>query len=746
MKKLNNPLGWISGVSVLFSLVVGLAFNPLSAQGRNLKQEILVYILTDSLEFPANENAAVPIDRINIRSQTLKQTMGGIQLNVIAKAFPNWADSDTIRVREDGVRVKLPQVSRIFLFRFLNESDVDTAVARLSRESSVLFAERHSDMELHDHYYPIQWHLNNTGQTGGTADADIDAPEAWSIFTGSSTVKLGVIDTGVETNHNDLDGKATGDLPESFPYYDYAHGTHVAGIAAAKHDAGHVRGVDANVQVHSGKVFSGYHWDNNQGRYVPSWGGDNNAYNKIVYAVDNGADVLNNSWGGSQYSTTIRLAFVHAYKMNRVSVVSMGNDNTSDPRYPAAFGQGIIAVGSTTDNDNRSSFSNTGNHIDVAAPGTNILSTWRGQGYNTISGTSMAAPNVSGIATLLKGYNTNLDNDDIEQIIRISADEVAGMAGQDWTTEYGTGRVNARAALSLINLPNVVYHWTASGGSVVSNSILYPLTFYGVNGILDGTYTVVRHEIRKTITFPQSFSSTPFVWGRGVDQYVNPGFSIENPNYGMGWCGLVPGSVTTTSATLRTFVYAVYNAYGKFSTWLPTIPSQVEFAYTALGVPSTTTPNAPTNFVVTNPNDVGNAPILSWQASTGATSYNIYRRVFWDPNWFLLGSSSSTTYIDGTLEIRSPNDWEAEDFYYHVTALNNNGESNPSNSYSVWGYSFFKMQNETTDINNPIPKAFALESNYPNPFNPSTLIRYSLPVPSSVTLVIYDLRGNEVTR
>ena len=157
-------------------------------------------------------------------------------------------------------------------------------------------------------------------------------------------------------------------------------------------------------------------------------------------------------------------------------------------------------------------------------------------------------------------------------------------------------------------------------------------------------------------------------------------------------------------------------------------------------------PPAPANLVITNPNDIGNSPILSWQASSGADSYTIYRRVSWDPNWFSLGSTSLTTYEDGTLTIKNQTDPEAEEFYYQVTAVNSVGESGPSNSVSIWGNSFFKKRDEIADKINPIPDAFALESNYPNPFNPSTMIRYNLPEASSVSLVIYDLKGNEVIR
>lgn len=413
---MNSKCQIITSLLTCFIIIFhsGFIVKQSNAQNRELSSEILVYILPDSLLFPAGYEDEMTPNQLTIPSIKLQKAFVKIHAEKIARAFAQIADQDTIIVREDGEKIKLMQMSRIFRIRLPNKDYVKQAINILELEPSILFAEKHSDMQIHsnDALYPNQWHLNNTGQTGGMPDADIDAPEAWAIFAGSTSIKLGIIDTGVEISHDDLTGKTTGDLPESYPYDGYAHGTHVAGIAAAKHGAGDVRGVDANTQVLSRKVFSGYIYDPYYGTDRPKWAGDDNAYNKIKSAVDNGAHILNNSYGGSSYSTTLRAAFAYAYKMNRACVASMGNENSEATLYPAGFGQGIMAVGSTDHNDDRSSFSNYGNHIDVSSPGSSILSTWRGNGYRTISGTSMAAPGVSGIATLLKGYNTNLYNAD----------------------------------------------------------------------------------------------------------------------------------------------------------------------------------------------------------------------------------------------------------------------------------------------------------------------------------------------
>jgi hypothetical protein len=333
-----------------------------------------------------------------------------------------------------------------------------------------------------------------------------------------------------------LSGKSTGDLPES--YYSYGHGTHVAGIVGAKVGGGQVLGVSPNTSIVSKKVFSGVDY---YGR--PLWAGDNNAYSKIMEAINEGCSIINHSYGGPDYSTTLRIAFANITKYNRSSTVAMGNKNSSTPSYPAAFGQGIIAVGATDNLDLRSQDdtpdyewgSNYGNHIDVTAPGgkyafvndKNILSTWTGNSYLKSSGTSMASPVVAGIASLLKAYHHNLYNDDIEQIIRISADDLGPIG---WDPEYGTGRVNAYNALNRLRAPYQLSHLSASGGTDYSHTGQYATIIYGASGLPDNIYIVERHEVRKNVSFSPHTDIN--VWGRGVGTI---GWSAESPNFTMGY-------------------------------------------------------------------------------------------------------------------------------------------------------------------------------------------------------------------
>lgn len=355
------------------------------------------------------------------------------------------------------------------------------------------------------------------------------------------------------------------------------HGTHVAGIAAGNAFNGiGGRGVDWNARLLSERIFE-------PGGYI----GDDGVANKITHAVNSGAQIANHSWGGPDYSTTLGMAFAYAYKMNRTSVAAMGNNGGNFIRYPAAYNN-VIAVGATQNNDVRSGFSNTGNHIDVSAPGgstdlvgdpQNIFSSVLANGYRFEAGTSQAAPQVAGIASLLKGFNANLANDDIENIIELSADDVNAPIFPGFDIEIGHGRVNAGQALTLLQ-HNTLNYFTASGGTDVGATGFYQCAIYSTPGLAAGNYLVKRHEVIREVSFPYSFCAIAGAWGRGVH---STGYRLGDVLYGEGFVEVVPGTVTNTSATLRTYVYEVFNYYGQSYGYYPTTPANVTFAYTVLG-------------------------------------------------------------------------------------------------------------------------------------------------------------------
>ena len=317
------------------------------------------------------------------------------------------------------------------------------------------------------------WGLNNTGQTGGSADSDIDAPEAWNITTGSSDVVIAIIDTGVDYRHNDLaanmwrnSGEIAGDgkdndgngYVDDVYGYDFAnndgnpmdgngHGTHVAGTIGAAANGSGVVGVNWDVSLMALKFLtdSGY-------------GSTSDAIAAINYATmmkrDFGVNIVatNNSWGGGGYSSVLRNAIAAAGNQGILFIAAAGNDNNNNDQsasYPSNYNlDAIIAVAATDHRDNRASFSSYGaTTVDLAAPGVSIYSTTPNNRYASYSGTSMATPHVSGVVGLLAAANPSASMAEIKQAILDGADPVASMAGKALTG----GRLNAHASLQLID-------------------------------------------------------------------------------------------------------------------------------------------------------------------------------------------------------------------------------------------------------------------------------------------------------
>lgn len=412
--------------------------------------------------------------------------------------------------------------------------------------------------------------MNNPLNSG----QDIHAEAAWNIYTGNPNNIIAIIDGGIFTNHEDLNDKIIGgDIGTGSDNW-ISHGTHVAGIAAAESNNGQgVSGVDWNARIHPQRI---------------DLGGDAETYQAIVDAVNYSPNVfvLNNSYGlmfdantPGRYSTTVRQAVAYAYKNNRIFVAAMGNHQITHPNivnYPAGY-PNTIAVGSTNTDDKIANSSVHGNYIDVCAPGVEIYSTITGNDYGYMNGTSMAAPHVSGLVSLLKGYRENLANDDVLNIIRLSADD-KGTLGFD--SIYGHGRINAERALNYLIPPYLLVQATTTGGTIANTSETYKQQFIGANG-LSGFYLVKRMEVRKTISLPDNIYNIVGIWGRGA---FSTGWNYENPIFGEGFCEVVPGSQTNTSVTLRTFTYQVYNLLGQYFGYYPQSPSNVVFAYSVLGL------------------------------------------------------------------------------------------------------------------------------------------------------------------
>ena len=299
-----------------------------------------------------------------------------------------------------------------------------------------------------DPFFGKQWGLDNTGQEydgrTGTEDADIDAPEAWHITTGSPDVRIAILDSGIDPNHPDLAGKLVDDaidLTGSLTVDDnYGHGTHVAGIAAAETNNGTgVAGVGYDASLLNVKVLGDEGWG------ASSWIAEG-----IVWAMGRDARVINMSLGFYRKSLTLQAAVDDAWNSGVLLVAAAGNDGTSRKLYPAAY-PNCMAVAATDDDDQRVDepgwwASNYGEWVDVAAPGLFIYSTFpthdyfldKAPNYDYGSGTSMATPHVAGLAGLLFGQDQLRANADVRSLIEDTADPVPG-TGTYWVH----GRINA---------------------------------------------------------------------------------------------------------------------------------------------------------------------------------------------------------------------------------------------------------------------------------------------------------------
>jgi thermitase len=325
--------------------------------------------------------------------------------------------------------------------------------ARLDRSANVAYAEPNYILSTaatpNDPRYGELYGLHNTGQTGGTADADIDAPEGWDAaglasFPGTGGVKVGIVDTGIQTSHPDLSGKVAncaesrgllifaGSIREGSCADDNGHGTHVAGTISANANNGTgVTGVSFDSPLAICRALGG----------PLGTGTTSDVANCITWAHDKGSKVISMSLGGGS-STTLQNAVNYAWKSGgangSVLIAAAGNDGDSTLNYPAAYGN-VVSVAATDDNDARASFSNANADVQIAAPGVDILSTYTGSGYASLSGTSMATPHVAGVAAVIRKLNPSATAAQVVSKLDASTDDL-GAPGRDQA--FGFGRVN----------------------------------------------------------------------------------------------------------------------------------------------------------------------------------------------------------------------------------------------------------------------------------------------------------------
>ncbi|MCZ4335811.1 S8 family serine peptidase [Shewanella colwelliana] len=355
-------------------------------------------------------------------------------------------------------------------------SDIEQAIKVISRHPAVKYAEPNYVIKAagtpDDPDFVSLWGMNNTGQDGGTADADIDAVEAWDVTTGDSSVVIGVIDTGVDYNHPDLqgniwtnpneipangiddDGNGVVDDIHGFsavnnsgdPMDGNGHGTHVSGTIGAKGNNGvGVVGVNWDVTIVGCQFLDAGGSGSTEGAIACI---DYMTDLKVNHNVD--IKATNNSWGGGGFSQALKDSIESAGEAGILFFAAAGNDavdNDANPHYPSSYDSDVVmSIASTDRNDNMSGFSQWGlTSVDMGAPGSAILSTTPGNNYATYSGTSMATPHMTGAAALVWSINPDLSPVEMKQLLMDSGDSNADLTGK---TVAGT-RLNVANALDM---------------------------------------------------------------------------------------------------------------------------------------------------------------------------------------------------------------------------------------------------------------------------------------------------------
>ena len=347
-----------------------------------------------------------------------------------------------------GVTGKISSVAGLGAQVVKVQGDPAVVARRLNRSGLVAYAEPNYILRTsavpNDPLFAELYGLNNTGQTGGTSDADIDAPEGWDAagigaFPASGGTKIGIVDTGIDSTHTELSGKAvdcaaslSGLLTTGSCADDNMHGTHVAGTIAAKANNGTgVAGVSFNSPLTICKAL-----------YTAAGTGmTSDVAACIVWAHQRGAKVISMSLGGGA-STTLKNAVAAAWEngsaTGSVLIAAAGNDGDATLNYPAAYPE-VVSVAATDHNDARASFSNANADVEVAAPGVNVLSTIPGGQYAELSGTSMATPHTSGVAGVIWQLFPGDTAAGIRSRLDAAVDDL-GPAGRDQS--FGFGRVN----------------------------------------------------------------------------------------------------------------------------------------------------------------------------------------------------------------------------------------------------------------------------------------------------------------
>ncbi len=351
-------------------------------------------------------------------------------------------------------------LKEILIVKYDSHTDPEVLSAKLKNYPGVEWCEPEyvyeTDYIPNDQLYATQWHLDK-----------IQSPQAWDVTKGDSTIIIAIVDTGIDWDHPDLSaniwinsdeipGNGVDDdnngfiddirgwdfgglngTPDNNPMEDRPdHGTHVAGIASAVTDNSiGVASIGYKSRLMAVKTSRDDVRDQS-GRALISYGADG-----ILYAANNGAKVINLSWGGGGYSVFLQETINYAVSQGALVVAAAGNNSSSTAFYPSAY-NGVLSVASTGSDDKKSNFSNYGTTVDVSAPGSSINSTWQNDTYIYSSGTSMASPLTAGLAALVFHVFPSFNPLQVAEQIRANCDDIYSL-NPTYNYLLGKGRINA---------------------------------------------------------------------------------------------------------------------------------------------------------------------------------------------------------------------------------------------------------------------------------------------------------------
>ena len=423
--------------------------------------------------------------------------------------------------RVHGLDIVSSEKSNIYA-KIDDRSTLSDRINGLMEDDRVLYAEPNYIYRAtyipNDPYYNNNWPGYGWGKQWGPQK--IGSPAAWDITTGTLSSIVAVIDTGVDYTHPELNGRVINGWDfsnnDNDSIDDNGHGSHVAGIIAA--------GGDNNIGI------AGTSWNSKilaiKSLDSSGTGSLFDVASSIIYAADNGADIINLSLAGPSYSQTLQDAVDYAHNKGTVVVAAAGNNGSSLMRYPAGLNN-VVGVGATDRSDIWAHFSNYNSSVDISAPGVDISSLWStplGYTYALMSGTSMATPFVSGVASLINSVRPEWSPDQVERRLMETSRDL-GPAGRD--DFYGWGRLDAyKAVFKIPDLLEIISVNPKSAYNPISGPIIIN---YELTDVADLYVTIIsgKGEIVKSFgPIPAAIGAGSISWD-GKDQLqtmVYPGW------------------------------------------------------------------------------------------------------------------------------------------------------------------------------------------------------------------------------